>query len=125
MPAPGRSRSARSGSRSNSEQPAESEETIEISEAVTDDGSVDDAPVILPERSRGNRMGAALCYPALDVLGLLEAAGRCFRLPNSELFGVRAVTSTSSPPAIPIYPSRTRSKCIIRKPPRDVQCHDP
>src|SRR5206468_2203017 len=41
-----------------------------------------------------SRMGAALCYPALDALGLLEAAGRCFRLPDSELFGVRAVTLT-------------------------------
>jgi transposase len=58
------------------------------------DGLRDDAPVVLPERSRGSRMGAALCYPALEALGLLEAAGGCFRLPNSELFGVRAVTLT-------------------------------
>src|SRR5262245_40767748 len=60
----------------------------------TGDGLRDDASVVLPERSRGSRMGAALCYPALEALGLLEAAGGCFRLPNSELFGVRAVTLT-------------------------------
>jgi transposase len=67
-------------------------ETIEVGDTASDDGSADDAPVVLPERTRGNRMGAALCYPALEALGLLEAARRCFRLPNSELFGVRAVT---------------------------------
>ncbi len=60
----------------------------------TGDAPLDDAPVVLPTRSRGSRIGAALCYPALDALGLLEAAGGCFRLPNSELFGVRAVTLT-------------------------------
>jgi len=69
-------------------------ERIEIGDTANNDGPAADAPVVLPERSRGNRMGAALCYPALEALGLLEAAGRCFRLPNSELFGVRAVTLT-------------------------------
>jgi transposase len=64
---------------------------VETGDAPFDDV---DAPVVLPERTRGNRMGAALCYPALEALGLLDAAGRCFRLPNSELFGVRAVTLT-------------------------------
>jgi len=76
------------------EQPAEPDQQIEIDAAVDGDGPADDAPVVLSERSRGNRMGAALCYPALEALGLLQAAGRCFRLPDSELFGVRAVTLT-------------------------------
>jgi len=42
----------------------------------------------------GRYMGTALYYPALEVLGLVEAARKCFRLPRSELFGVRAVTLT-------------------------------
>ncbi len=50
--------------------------------------------VLLPDKSRGRYLGAALYYPALQVLGLLEAARECFRLPNSELFGVRAVMLT-------------------------------
>jgi len=66
-------------------------EVVEASDTRLDDV---DASVVLPECSRGSRMGAALCYPALEALGLLEAAGRCFRLPDSELFGVRAVTLT-------------------------------
>lgn len=51
-------------------------------------------PVVVPDLARGRYMGATLYYPALQVLGLVEAARRCFRLPNSELFGVRAVTLT-------------------------------
>ncbi|MEO8746005.1 MAG: putative transposase [Candidatus Dormiibacterota bacterium] len=51
-------------------------------------------PVMVPEQSRGRYLGAALYYPALQALGLLEAARDCFRLPNSELFGVRAITLT-------------------------------
>ena len=50
--------------------------------------------VVLPEQARGRYMGAALYYPALESLGLLEAAATCFRLPKSDLFGVRAVTLT-------------------------------
>lgn len=50
--------------------------------------------VVVPEQSRGGYLGAALYYPALQALGLLEAARECFRLPNSELFGVRAITLT-------------------------------
>jgi transposase len=50
--------------------------------------------VVVPAQSRGRYLGAALYYPALEALGLLEAARACFRLPNSELFGVRAVTLT-------------------------------
>ncbi len=49
---------------------------------------------VLPERDRGRYMGATLYYPALQALGLLEAARDCFRLPGSEVFGVRAVTLT-------------------------------
>jgi hypothetical protein len=55
---------------------------------------VPEPAVILPEQARGRYMGAALFYPALDTLGLLQAARSCFRLPNSERFGVRAVTLT-------------------------------
>jgi len=51
-------------------------------------------PVVLPKQSRGRYMGAALYYPALQALGLLEAARECFRLPNAELFGVRAIALT-------------------------------
>jgi hypothetical protein len=51
-------------------------------------------PAVVPEVARGRYMGTALYYPALEVLGLVEAARKCFRLPKSELFGVRAVTLT-------------------------------
>jgi hypothetical protein len=50
--------------------------------------------VMVPEQARGRYMGAALYYPALRALGLVEAARHCFRLPNSDQFGVRAVTLT-------------------------------
>jgi len=51
-------------------------------------------PAVVPEVARGRYMGTTLYYPALEVLGLVEMAKKCFRLPNSELFGVRAVTLT-------------------------------
>ena len=51
-------------------------------------------PVALPEQTRGRYMGAALYYPALQALGLLEAAASCFRLAGAERFGVRAVALT-------------------------------
>ncbi len=51
-------------------------------------------PMVVPTQAGGRYLGAALYYPALQVLGLLEAALACFRLPNSELFGVRATTLT-------------------------------
>jgi hypothetical protein len=90
------------------ETPAEPEEGAEVSEgesaeepvveATDEEASVEEPaaepPVVLPERTRGGHMGASLCFPALHALGLLEAARDCFRLPNSELFGVRAVTLT-------------------------------
>src|SRR5262249_4864748 len=47
-----------------------------------------------PEQGQGRYMGASLFFPAIRQLGLLEAALSCFRLPNAELFGVRAVTLT-------------------------------
>ena len=69
-----------------------------VIEATDEEASVEEPaaepPVVLPERTRGGHMGASLCFPALHALGLLEAARDCFRLPNSELFGVRAVTLT-------------------------------
>ena len=52
------------------------------------------APAAVPESSRGRYLGGALYFPALESMGLLEAARECFRLPNSELFGVRAVMLT-------------------------------
>jgi DNA-binding transcriptional regulator YhcF (GntR family) len=51
-------------------------------------------PAVVPEVARGRYLGAALYYPALRALGLVEAALANFRLPNSDLFGVRAVTLT-------------------------------
>jgi transposase len=53
-----------------------------------------DPPAVVPEVARGRYMGTALYYPALEVMGLVEIARKCFRLPRSELFGVRAVTLT-------------------------------
>ncbi len=53
-----------------------------------------EAPGLIPEAIRGRYLGGALYFPALRAMGLLEAAQACFRLPNSELFGVRAVMLT-------------------------------
>lgn len=61
---------------------------------VADSGLAWDPPAVVPEQTRGRYLGAALYYPAIDTLGLLQAARACFRLPNSELFGVRAVMLT-------------------------------
>ena len=55
---------------------------------------VEEPPVELPEQARGQYLGATLYYPALRALGLLEAAAACFRLPDAERFGVRAVMLT-------------------------------
>lgn len=51
-------------------------------------------PVDLPQEARGRYLGAALYYPALQALGLLDAAVACFRLPGAACFGVRAVVLT-------------------------------
>jgi len=52
-------------------------------------------PVALPGEPRRIRyLGAALYYPALQALGLLEAAASCFRFPGVRRFGVRAVMLT-------------------------------
>jgi len=51
--------------------------------------------VALPDQTRrGRYLGAALYYPALQALGLLEAAASCFRIPGAAKFGVRAVMLT-------------------------------
>jgi hypothetical protein len=50
--------------------------------------------VAVPQQARGGYLGAALYYPALQALGLLEAAATCFRLPGAACFGVRAVFLT-------------------------------
>jgi transposase len=49
-------------------------------------------PPELAEQVRGRYMGSSLYYPAIQALGLVEAARANFRLPGSMLFGVRAVT---------------------------------
>lgn len=54
----------------------------------------EEPPLELPAQARGRYMGAALYYPALQALGLLEAAASCFRLPDAAKFGVRAVMLT-------------------------------
>ena len=59
-----------------------------------DETATFDPPAVVPEVARGRYMGTSLYYPALETLGLLESARKCFRLPNSELFGVRAVMLT-------------------------------
>jgi transposase len=53
--------------------------------------ATEEPAAVVPESSRGRYMGGALYFPALQSMGLLETARKCFRLPNSELFGVRAV----------------------------------
>jgi hypothetical protein len=58
------------------------------------EGGPGEPPVVVPEQARGRYLGAALYYPALQALGLLEAAAACFRLPGAERFGVRAVVLT-------------------------------
>ena len=51
-------------------------------------------PAVLPEQARGRYLGAALYYPALQALGLLDAGAACFRLAGAACFGVRAVLLT-------------------------------
>lgn len=62
-------------------------------QAGSESAETDEPPVVVPQ-GRGRYLGAALFLPALWVLGLLDAAAQCFRLPRSERFGVRAVTLT-------------------------------
>jgi len=57
-------------------------------------GETEEPPVALPQQARGRYVGAALYYPALEALGLVEAALACFRLPGAARFGVRAVMLT-------------------------------
>ena len=75
----------------------EREVAAEAAREVPADAAVvaeEDPAAVLPEASRGRYVGAALYYPALEALGLIEAARACFRLPNAERFGVRATTLT-------------------------------
>ena len=72
---------------------------VATEEAVVDAGpaparDTGDPPAALPAYSRGRYLGAALYYPALEALGLLQAAAFCFRLPGAAEFGVRAVMLT-------------------------------
>ncbi len=117
------------------------EDTIEISDVVTDDGPADDASVSLSERSRGNHTGATLCYPVVDSLVLLRLPTGAFRLPDWELFSVlssnpathaNATPCAPSEPtsaisqfaiSVPTYLSPIRSKCIIPRPLPDLRSH--
>jgi transposase len=60
----------------------------------TEQAGVQEPEVQVPKQFRGRYMGAAVYFPALQVLGLLEAAASCFRLPGAAEFGVRAVMLT-------------------------------
>ena len=74
------------------EGPSAVEESVVGQEPVLETG---EPPVALPDQPRrGRYLGAALYYPALQALGLLEAAASCFRLPGAAQFGVRAVMLT-------------------------------
>jgi len=65
------------------------EESTDGQEPIQETG---EPPVKLPDEPQRSRyLGAALYYPALQALGLLEAAASCFRLPGAADFGVRAV----------------------------------
>ena len=76
-------------------EPAVAEEEVEelVPEEAVEES--EEPPVELPESpQRSQYLGAALYYPALQSLGLLEAASQCFRLPGASVFGVRAVMLT-------------------------------
>ena len=74
------------------EGPSAVEESLVGQEPVLETG---EPLVALPDQPRRCRyLGAALYYPALQALGLLEAAASCFRLPGAAKFGVRAVMLT-------------------------------
>jgi transposase len=78
-----------------SPEPSESApaQTLEATPETSSE-SVLEPPVVLPQAARGRYMGAALYYPALQVLDLLRIAADCFRLAASERFGIRATTLT-------------------------------
>ncbi|MFH1087923.1 MAG: transposase [Chloroflexota bacterium] len=61
---------------------------------ATEQVEVQEPEAQVPKHVRGRYLGAALYYPALQALGLLEAAASCFRLPDAAKFGVRAVMLT-------------------------------
>jgi len=74
------------------EGPSAVEESLVGQEPVLETG---EPLVALPDQPRRCRyLGAALYYPALQALGLLESAASCFRLPGAAKFGVRAVMLT-------------------------------
>lgn len=90
---------APAGARIAAGDPVEPEEPDQATPGTHHQGASEDAlcfdpPVTLPDKARGPYMGAALYYPALAALGLLDIARGVFRLPRSERFGVRAVTLT-------------------------------
>ena len=73
-------------------EPSAVEESMAEQEPVQE---IEEPPVVLPGEPRRCRyLGAGLYYPALQALGLLEAAASCFRLPGAAKFGVRAVMLT-------------------------------
>jgi transposase len=77
--------------------PDESSQSEQAAVRIEEHGSQScdcDPPVTLPDRVRGRYMGAALYYPALEDLGLIDVSQGLFRLERSERFGVRAVFCT-------------------------------
>jgi hypothetical protein len=81
-----------SESKADGEGPSAVEESAVGQEQVLEIG---EPLVALPDEPRRCRyLGAALYYPALQALGLLEAAASCFRLHGAAKFGVRAVMLT-------------------------------
>lgn len=75
-------------------EPSQASSTAPQERQDEENAPVFEPPAVVPEVVRGRYMGTALYYPALEVLGLVETARKCFPVPNSELFGVKAVTLT-------------------------------
>jgi transposase len=61
---------------------------------ATEQAEAQEPEAHVPKHARCRYLGAALFYPALQALGLLEAAMSCFRLPSAAKFRVRAVVLT-------------------------------
>ncbi len=76
------------------EPPTEAGQDVAVTSAAPLATETEEPAPLVPERARGRYLGAALYYPAVQALGLLEAAASCFRLPGAAKFGVRAVMLT-------------------------------
>lgn len=81
------------GSQADAPVAGEGGEVIVDSEVIVD-GEVLvgwEPPAVVPSRAVGRYMGLALYFPAIEAVGLVDAALMSFRLPRSSVFGVRAV----------------------------------